>query len=213
MNIHTIAVIGGTGKSGTYLVKALLHKGYRIKMLVRNPERVTFQNPLAEIITGNVADYQSVLQTITGSNAVISTLGLGIPPSEHTIFSTANDNILNAMSQADVNRYIVIAGLNVDAPGDAKGPAAKAATEWMYANYPTSTHDRQLEYNLLSHSDADWTMVRLPMIELTDAQPEINVSLTDCPGTAISAASLAEFLIRQIEDDDFIRKAPFIANK
>lgn len=213
MNTHIIAVIGGTGKSGTYLVKALLHKGFKIKMLVRNPEHVTFSNPLAETIIGNVEDYNAVLQTVTGCDVIISTLGLGIPPSVPTIFSTATAHILKAMQETGVYRYIVTAGLNVDAPGDAKGPAAKAATEWMYAHYPTSTHNRQEEYNLLAESSAGWTMVRLPMIELTDDAPDIITSLADCPGTAISAASLAGFLIAQIDDGGFIRKAPFIANK
>ncbi|KOS06446.1 hypothetical protein AM493_10670 [Flavobacterium akiainvivens] len=213
MNTHTIAVIGGTGKSGTYLVKALLHKGYHVKMLVRNPERVAFSNPLAEIITGNVTDYDAVLKTISGCNAVISTLGIGIPQSEHTIFSRATAHILKAMHNTGISRYIVIAGLNVDAPGDAKGPAAKAATRWMYTNYPTSSHNRQEEYTLLAESNVSWTMVRLPMIALTDAQPEISISLTDCPGNAISATSLARFLINQIEEDGFAGKAPFIADK
>jgi putative NADH-flavin reductase len=213
MNLYTIAVIGGTGKSGAYLVKALLHKGYHIKMLVRNPERVAFSNPLAQIIKGEVADYKSVLETVTGCHAVLSTLGLGIPPSEPTIFSVATANILNAMKEAGVRRYIVTSGLNVDAPGDAKGPAAQAATEWMYTHYPTSTHNRQEEYNLLVASSADWTMVRLPMIELTNDRPDITTSLTDCPGSAISVTSLAGFLISQVEDKGFIKKAPFIANK
>ncbi len=211
MNTHKIAVIGGTGKSGTYLVKALLDKGYHIKMLVRNPERAQ-PNALTEIITGNVAHYTPVLETITGCDAVISTLGLGIPPSAPNVFSIATAQILKAMCETGITRYIVTAGLNVDAPGDDKGPEAKAATEWMYANFPTSTRNRQEEYNLLATSNVNWTMVRLPMIALTDAQPEVTVSLTDCPGTTISATSLARFLINQIEDGEFAGKAPFVAN-
>ncbi|MXN91073.1 NAD(P)H-binding protein [Flavobacterium sp. Sd200] len=214
MKPHTkIAVIGGTGKAGTYLVNQLIEKGYSFKTLVRNPERFTTSSQLAEVITGNVRDYNNVLSLLEGCDAVISTLGMGTPPSEPTIFSIATGNILRAMEQLNIKRYIVITGLNVNSPLDNKGANSLAATQWMYDNYPASTIDKQQEYELLAQSNANWTMVRLPMIELTNDEPQISISLTDCPGTAISATSLAEFLIQQIKDTVYIKQAPFIANK
>ena len=33
-----IAVIGGNGKSGTYLVKELLSQGFHLNLLIRHPE-------------------------------------------------------------------------------------------------------------------------------------------------------------------------------
>ena len=208
-----IAIIGGTGKAGKYLVDLLINRGYHIKALVRNPEHFAIHHDQAEIVTGNAAEYNAVLSVVTGCNVVISTLGMGNPPSEPTIFSTATNNILNAMKQTGITRYIVITGLNVDTPFDRKGKTAKAGTAWMYANYPVSTRDKQHEYELLSESDANWTLIRLPMIEQMDSEAEIIVSLTDCPGTAISATSLANFLTGQITDETYIKQAPFIANE
>jgi hypothetical protein len=82
----------------------------------------------------------------------------------------------------------------------------------MYDNFPVTTADKQLEYETLLKSNVGWTLVRLPLIEQTDEREEIKTSLEDCPGDKISAASLAHFLIEQLTDDRFIRKAPFIAN-
>jgi hypothetical protein len=136
---------------------------------------------------------------------------MGQPPSEPTIFSKATANIIKVMNEYDLHRYVVITGLNVDTPSDKKGPKSASATEWMYANYPLSTKDKQTEYEMLTECNLDWTMVRLPMIELSDVGGEVRISLEDCPGDQVSADVLAQFLIEQIKDNTFIRKAPFIA--
>lgn len=208
-----VALIGGTGKAGRYLLKQLISEDYSISVLIRNPEKFQISHPaIDKIIVGDVLQSGCIESLIEGCKAVISTLGLGLPPSEPTIFSRATSNIIKAMEKAAIRRYILVTGLNVDTPTDKKGPITKFATEWMYKNYPKSTDDKQLEYHLLSESNLDWTLVRLPLIEETDAQNEINVSISDCSGERISATSLAIFVARQLESTVYIKQAPFIAN-
>lgn len=206
-----IAVIGGTGKSGRYLVQELIRRGFNIKILVRNPENFKVQSPLIEVLYGDVRDYETVKLLINGCDLIISTLG-GTPLSEPTVFSQSTRNILKVMSELDLKRYIVVTGLNVDTPFDKKSPKTKFATDWMYTNFPKSTKDRQDEYDVLVESNSDWTLVRLPLIELTDKRMETKASLEDCFGDKIGATDLADFLIKQIDDTTFIRKSPFIAN-
>lgn len=206
------AVIGGTGKSGKYLVKALIEQGYHFKLLVRNPDHLEIKSPLMEVIHGDVQDENAVKKLIESCNAVISTLGLGIPASEPDLFTKATANILRAMEALHVQRYIITTGLNVDAPSDHKSEQAKAATEWMRQNYPVSTANKQKEYEMLASSHVAWTMVRLPMIDLTDVESKIGVNLHDCPYEKVSAASLARFLIGQLTDQQYEKQAPFIGN-
>lgn len=116
------------------------------------------------------------------------------------------------MHECDVRRYILLTGLNVDAPFDKKGVKTKLATDWMYANFPKSTADRQHEYQILSDTNIDWTLIRLPLIEQTDVRNKIKISLEDCPGDKISATDLAHCLMEQLTDNTYIKKAPFIAN-
>jgi putative NADH-flavin reductase len=209
-NIVKIAVIGGTGKSGIYLVQRLLSQAFPLKMLVRNPESCQIKSPLAEIIHGNVRNAEAVRSLIEGCHAVISTLGQ--PKGEEPIFSQATANVIRSMNAYGIKRYILITGLNVDTALDKKSPKTAFATEWMKNNYPQTTADKQRELELLSESDIDWTLVRLPLIELTDKKREWRASLEDCPGEKISAADLADFLIGQFFDEAYIKKAPFIAN-
>ncbi len=207
-----VAVIGGTGKSGKYLVEQLLSQCIHFKILIRNPEKFEINNPLIEIVKGDAGDYESVRFLVEGCQAVISTLGLGQPASETSIFTKATKNVIRAMNECNIKRYISTTGLNVDTPFDKKSLQTKFATDWMKTNYPETTIDKQTEYTLLSESNVNWTLVRLPLIEQTDVESEIKVSLEDCPGNKISATSLANFLIGQLSDNAFVNKSPFIVN-
>jgi putative NADH-flavin reductase len=206
-----VAVIGGTGKAGKYLVKHLLERGFFIKLLLRSPEAFNIVSPLIEIVKGDARDAASVRNLVEGVQIVISTLGQ--PKGEPSIFSPATKNVIRAMAACNVSRYIVTTGLNVDVPGDNKNERVKMATEWMRSHYPETTADRQLEYAELAGSGIDWTLVRVPLIELTDLTVNIRVCLDDCPGDGISATSLAEFLVTLVTDGTYGRKALFISNE
>lgn len=210
MKQHKIAVIGGTGKSGNYLVKELMRRNIPIKLLLRAHTAFEAGNQAVEMVRGDARDYASIQKLLEGCSAVISTLGQ--PKGESSIFSDATRNILQAMKEAGINRYLVTTGLNVDAPGDNKSESVRMATSWMYENYPETTKDKQAEYELLAASQTDWTMVRLPMIVQTEEHFSTKVDLTDCPGEKISAADLACFLTDQLSNNEFIRKSPFVAN-
>lgn len=210
MKTNKIAVIGGTGKSGTYLVQKLLHKGYSLKLLIRNPENFILNNPLIETAKGDVRDEEAVHSFMESCDVVISTLGQ--PKGEKSIFSDATQNIIHTMNYYGIKRYIVTTGLSVNTSMDQKNDHVKMATEWMYQNYPETTSDKQKEYQLLLESNLDWTLVRLPLINVTDSHFPIGTSLTDCKGENISSADLAAFLVSQIEDSSYVKKSPFLYN-
>lgn len=207
-----IAVIGGTGKAGKYLIKQLAGQNIPFNVLVRNPENFNSFGADTQIIMGNAANYEDILSLLNGCDAVISMLGMGVSPNPANIFSTATSNIIRAMQECDIKRYIMITGLNVNTPYDNKGEKSKMATGWMLTHYPDTTRDKQLEYEILAQSETDWTMIRLPMIEQTDIETTISISIEDCPGDTISTTSLAKFVISQIDNKEYCRRAPFIAN-
>ncbi|SFA40580.1 Putative NADH-flavin reductase [Pedobacter suwonensis] len=207
-----IALIGATGKAGTYILKALLAHQFRVKVLVRNPERLQINHSSLEMITGDVKDQETVQKLIQGCDVVISALGLGQPASEKTIFTQSTGNVLTAMKALKLNRYLVLTGINVDTRFDDKDEKTKFATRWMYDNYPISTADRQKEYELLIASNLDWTLIRLPLIIQTDEKTAIGTSLVNCVGDQINAANVAGFIIDQLAEVKFINQAPFIWN-
>src|SRR5271170_7891691 len=112
--INKIAIICGTGKSGKYVVKLLAEKGFNLKLLLRNPENFSMKDSSIEIIKGNARNYADIHTLLEGCDAVISTLGQ--PKGESSIFSQATKNIIRAMKEFSVTRYISTTGLSVDAP-------------------------------------------------------------------------------------------------
>lgn len=210
MNILPIAVIGGTGKSGQYLVQELLRRGHALRLLHRHPERLGKLSGAIEVIQGDARNEPAIYKLLEGCSAVLSTLGQ--PAGEPPIFSTATGHVLRAMAQYQIRRYIVTTGLSVDDRADHKSDWVKTAGDWMYAHYPATTADKQAEHELLCTSPLSWTQVRLPRILLTEEQKGITLSLDDCPGQQIHASDLAAFLADQLEDRRYERKAPFIAS-
>ncbi len=208
-----IAVIGGGGRTGQYVVSQLLEKGFQLKLLLRNPQDFHIESSSIEIIKGDVMDPAAVGSLIEGCDAVISTVGQR--KDEPLVSSQATLNILNTIRKILQGgkhvRYISVAGLNVDTPFDKKSPETRTATEWMKTNFPAIHDDRQKAYRILSESGLDWILVRVPFIDFTSDRAEIKADLEDSPGKKISAADIAGFLIGQLSDDKYLRKAPFIA--
>ena len=205
-----IAVLGGGGRTGKYLVTQLLSQGYHLKLLLRNPEKLQLESPFIEIIKGDAIDAEAIRSLLQDCQAVISTIGQR--KDEPLVSSQATINILKAMTAYGIKRYILVAGINVDTPFDKKSPETITATDWMKITFPVIHEDRQKTYSILATSDVSWTLVRVPFIEFTDTKGEIIVSLEDCCGNKISAYDVATFTIEQLSDETYARKSPFIAN-
>lgn len=207
--LQKIAVIGGGGRTGQYLVNQLIEKGYSLKLLLRHPERFTIQSPQIEIVHGDALNPEAVRALLEGCDAVLSTVGQR--QGEPLVASQTSVNILQAIGDSPA-RFVLLAGLNVDTPSDRKSEETAKATEWMRANFPAIHNDRQKSYSILAESSVEWIMVRVPYIEFNGVSGEIKVNATDSPGAKIDAADIAAFMIRQLTDDTWLRKAPFISN-
>jgi putative NADH-flavin reductase len=207
---YKIAVIGGTGKAGSFVVKELIKQGYSFKLLTRNSEKIIDKYPMMEVITGNVRNYDTVLRLVSGCQAVISTLG----PSkgEPETCSTAVWHLSRVMPKLNVKRYIEVAGLGIDTPDDKKGFKTRLIGKIIRWLFPAVVKDRQKVYDILKSGKLKWTIVRCPMIQLTNEQRDLKISLLDSPGNKISASDLAIFLVNQIHDDKYIGKCPFVAS-
>lgn len=205
-----IAFLGATGKAGKYLLNQLLKRDYKVKALIRKPDNYLVSHPLLEIVPGDIKDFETALKLIEDCDLVISTIGQ--IKGETLISSLATANIIQVMDKLNIKRYIVLSGLNLDVPGDQKSLPNQEASAWMRKTFPVEVADKQRAYDLLNNSDLDWTLVRLPWIEQTEERRGLNVDLHDCLGVGISTTDLADFLIKQIDDPLYIRKAPFVAS-
>jgi putative NADH-flavin reductase len=205
-----IAILGGNGRTGKFVVSKFIEQQFPIRLLLRNCENFKTKHPLVEIIQGDATDPEAIDSLLVNCQAVINTIGQR--NGEPLVAAKATGNILQAMNIHKLRRYIVLAGLNIDTPFDKKGSQTDAATTWMKTNFPEIQEDRQKAYAMLLDSDVDWSMVRVPMIQYTGGKNKYTVSTIDCPGTSITAGDIADFLFQQLEETRYIRQAPFISN-
>lgn len=205
-----IAVLGGTGKAGKYLIRELISQGYVVKALARDPRKMELSDPSLSVIQGNAREYECIHRLLSDCDAVISTLG----PSrnEPDTCSIAVGHIIKAMQVLNIQRFIEVAGLGIDTPGDKKGILTRSLVAVMKLFASAVIADRQKDYELLGQSNILWTVVRCPMIKLSDVSRKVKTNLMDSPGNHISATDLARFLIDQLNSEMFICKAPFISN-
>lgn len=208
-NISKVAVLGGGGRTGKYLVKQLLKNGFSVKLLLRNPDNFTIQNSKIEIIKGDALSEESVSLLLGDCQAVINTIGQRM--GEPMVASGSTKNVLNAMDAYGIQRYLLLAGLNIDTPFDKKSLKTIMATDWMKTNFPEIQKDRQFTYDLLSSSKIDWTQVRVPLIVFSDESNEISVNLEDCLGDKITALDISKFLVKEMVESNYIRQSPFIS--
>lgn len=72
-----IAVIGGTGFVGSYLVEELLHQGHQPRLLVRpGSGSKVVHGDQCEQVTGDVGDAVALRKTLQGCDGVIYTIGI-----------------------------------------------------------------------------------------------------------------------------------------
>jgi putative NADH-flavin reductase len=207
-----ITVFGGTGKTGKHVVEQALAAGHQVTVLVRNPAKVTIQNPNLRVVQGELEDTAKVLEAVSGADVVISALG---PSTNKPLLeiSKGMTNIVASMRQKGVKRLIVTAGAGVrdglDQPKLVDNFIVLALKTFNGNVY----EDMRQVVEQVKASGLEWTIVRGPM--LTDDPPTGHVRAGGVGkdiGTRLARADFAAFLLQQVNDRTWLRKAPAISN-
>ncbi|GAB2558683.1 NAD(P)-dependent oxidoreductase [Spirosoma areae] len=206
----SIAILGGAGKAGRPLVEEALNSGYSVRLLLRHPDQVNLAHERLAILRGDAREIDHLRALLPGCRALLSTLGnpreAGVP-----ILSAVTKNILTVMPEAGIRRYVTVTSLYTTGNQQQHLPTRQAA-DYMQQFFPQFMADRQLEYKLLSESNLDWTYVRLPYLVEEPATGFVDTNLDHLPGQQITVTDLARFLLAQLDDSRYYRKAPFVAN-
>jgi len=147
-----ILVTGGTGFVGREVIGELLARGYRVRLLVRHPERATDLKKLpgVELVAGDVLKPETLAPAMTGVEAVIHLVGI-IAETSHVTFEQAHReatrHVLTAAKQAGVTRYIHMS---------AAGTRAHARSRYHITKWEAE--------ELVRQSGMDWTIFQPSLI-------------------------------------------------
>lgn len=206
-----LAVFGATGKTGQQLVRQALEAGYDVTALARTPSKLSIQHPKLKIVQGDLLDEARVREVIQDADAVISTLGPSSNKPEFTI-SRGMDIILNAMKTNSVRRLIITAGAGVRDPQDKPKVIDRAFGVLLNVLSRNVVADMRQVVAKVKASDRDWTIVRVPMLTDQPSQGKLTVGYVGEINPRLSRADMAAFILKQVQDTSYLRKAPAISN-
>jgi putative NADH-flavin reductase len=214
-----IAIFGASGATGTLLTQRCLAAGYNITALLRTPEKFPLRDKI-RIVRGSPFDLVSVRHTIEGADVVLSSLGANSLKKED-VLERAVPQIIAAMqqtaSQTKPTRRIIVLGSAGALPTSLdKQPAWR---RWIVQNIVYKTFlkwpiaSQISQWKDLSHSDLDWTMVMPPMLTNTPARGSYRIDGDALPrnGSRISRADVADFMMEQINNPQWIKKGVYIS--
>lgn len=160
-----IALTGATGFIGRYLLSELPKRGYRIRMLLRQPSLVPLA--CASAVIGDLARPQNTAAAFADADAVIHTAGLahtmsGAPDDDFRVLNTeATIALARAAQRAGVKRFVFLSSIRAQT-----GPSAPGVLTEDMEPQPTDAYGRSklaAEQGLAS-LDMDWVALRLVLV-------------------------------------------------
>ena len=202
-----IALFGATGRTGKEILIQSLVKGYQVKALVRDPQKIDIRDEKLEIIQGDVRDREAVFSTIEGADAVMFAVGMR-SAADKFVTSQGTRIIIDAMEANQVKRIVVVSAAGLFGPKDS-GFFFGCVIRPLFLKKSFDDKVRQLE--LLKNSEVEWILVR--PVALIDAMKtgKYNITLDKPIGSRISRADVADFMLHQLNGSKYLRLMPIIS--
>jgi nucleoside-diphosphate-sugar epimerase len=156
-----IALTGGTGFIGRYLVRELSQRGYRLRVLLRRPS--VLPPECASAVVGDLARPQNMAAALASADAVIHSAGVahgmsGLPEDDHRALNTeATIGLARAAQRAGVRRFVFLSSIRAQS-----GPTAPDVLTEDSEPRPTDAYGRSklAAEQGLAQLELDWIALR-----------------------------------------------------
>ncbi len=204
-----VTILGATGRIGSLAMTEALARGHDLIRLSRRPS-IEPSSERVKAIFGDVADRDALDRAVTGSAADIAALGPRTNTLEDELaLGLGMRNLVAAMEAQGVSRLIALSGAAVDVPGDAKPVIDRVASRIARLAARHVVGAKQREFDVFSASALAWTALRPPIVTDGDGRG-YRLSERLSPGARVARADVAAAMVAQLDDDSFLRRAPFV---
>jgi len=160
------------------------------------------------VVKGDALDKDAVERTVRGQEAAIGVRTLG----RTTLFSESTPILIEALERNKPKRLVCITGVGA---GDTKGHGGFLYDRILLPLITKRVYeDKDAQEALIQQSSLDWIIVRPAMFREGSASRNHEV-VTDLRGvtlTRISRAEVGAFVMDQLTDSQYLRKAVFIGH-
>jgi uncharacterized protein YbjT (DUF2867 family) len=134
-----VALIGGTGFVGGYLVDALLDAGHEVSLLVRRGSEDKVHAEVWRTISGDISDESAIEAAVAGCDAVIYCVGIlrESPGQGITFESLQFDGVVHACDAATKNgirRFLLMSANGAKVPGTPYQETKKRAEDYVLSS-------------------------------------------------------------------------------
>lgn len=211
-----VAVFGGSGLTGKHVVRVALERGHKVTALARRPEALGGARERLRVVHGDALDPAVVERVVGGQDAVIQALGIGGrgDGKPNTLVSDATRVILAAMEKQGVRRLVCMSNVGAgDSLAETPLLFRKVLLPTFFRWLVPILEDKNRMEPLVTASQLDWTLVRLPAIVDRPARGKRRVAASPRGvGFRITAADTAELLVDQLSDPTWVRRAMCASN-
>jgi len=206
-----VVIFGANGKTGILLMEQALAKGYQVVAYIRRPTSIVIDNPKLKIIIGNLNEPLKMKDAITGADACISALGGGSLTKHSPEIMNGIKNIISIMEIAKVHRFIYLSSLGAGESRFLIPQPLRFILTGFVLKVPLADHNYN-ESNI-TKSKLDWTLVRPGSLndgQLTGGIKHGADRTKMKRNSNISRANVASFMLQQLTDTTYIKKAVWL---
>lgn len=208
-----VLIIGASKGIGLETTRQALDAGHDVRALARSATAIAISNPSLEKMRGNALKTEDVEAALVGMDVVIQTIGVGLGELFRPVhlFSDATRVLIQAMKIQGVKRLICVTGFGA---GDSRASISCLQRLPFQIVFGRAYDDKSLQEQLIKESELDWTIARPGVLTSgpRTGHYQILSEASQWRNGIISRADVAEFLVRQIGDQTYIRKAPVLIN-
>ena len=212
--MSNILVIGASKGIGLKTVNGALEAGHNVKAFARSAHRIEISHTKLEKVQGDALNLTDLEKSLSGIDVVIQALGVSPGPAfifrPVTLFSEATRLLVPAMERLKVKRLIAVTGFGA---GDSQERISCLQQLPFRLVFGRAYDDKSIQERLIKDSNLEWTIVR-PVV-LTNgpktSRYQILLNSHQWRNGLISRSDVADFLIKQINDETYLRKEPVIS--
>ena len=210
-----LLVIGASSGIGLATVQAGLRAGWQVRAMARSAASISVAHPQLEKFTGDALDPHAVELAVEGVDAVAQCLGvplnLKLITGPITLFSEATRVLLPAMQKSGCRRLVAVTGFGAGASRASIQLLQRPAFRLLFGK---AYADKSLQEDMIKASLLDWTLIRPGVLTNGALNPNYQVLLTpeSWRNGIVSRASVADLIVRCLQDDSFIGASPGIVH-